>query len=155
MVVLALVCAGCTATTTTTTTASGTDATTGASESDQAAPAPTAEPPAGCPYFSADLLPQLQAGIDAVLSGTSPDPSISDPCVHRFVNGGDWVEVRFVPADESVAMFGDANLMTNGVDRTRATTADGVLVDVVASASSPQSISTWDASLVGASLLGG
>ena len=114
--------------------------------------AATASTPAGCPFFDDTLVPDLEDGIDAVLAGAAHIET-DDPCVRRFEASGEWLELRFQAAGDDTGLFGDENLMTNGVDTTRAFLRDGRQVDVVASASSPQSISTWDASLVGASVL--
>lgn len=110
---------------------------------------------AGCPYFDSDLGPELIDGIQAVLSGADLDPSTSDPCIRRFVTATDWIELEFGPADSDQTLFAAGELATNGADVTRATLTDGQQVDVTARASSPASISTWDASLVGASVIAG
>lgn len=151
--------AACSATATTVAGPSEADAasTTDAAGSTESLATPSPDPVGtGCPFVSPNDVAEFENGIASMLVGAVTVASGSnDPCVYRFASGDAWIELHVQPADETRQMFGDANLMTNGIDATRATLGDGRVVDVVATTSSPQSISTWDASITGAFVLAG
>lgn len=90
--------------------------------------------------------------MDAVLSGATLESTdaVDDGCQQRFVAGGEWVELSYREAADDASGFAalDARLSTDGVQTTRVS-LDDQTIDVVATTSSPASISTWDASLVG------
>ncbi|MEM7337152.1 MAG: hypothetical protein AAF467_00820 [Actinomycetota bacterium] len=112
-----------------------------------------------CASLTPDVTAGIAAGLDVVLAGAShtSTEAAGDACVVRYTSDADWVELRFQPAtgdNDQLFPISDA-VSTDGARLTRVTQASGS-TDVIADASDPASISTWDASIAGASaLLGG
>lgn len=117
---------------------------------DDAAGDPDTDP---CELVTPAIQTTVEEGIGSVLSGAVPESpaAAGGDCVQRFTAGDDWVELTFRIADGDDAGFQQVadGLATDGVQTTRVE-VDGDWVEVVASTSDPASISTWDASLVGA-----
>ncbi len=83
---------------------------------------------------------------DAVLETTE---HAGTTCVQRFTAGADWIELTYQDAGDDDTGFDniDETLATDGLQTSRVDLANRT-VEVVAMASDPATISTWDASLV-------
>lgn len=118
--------------------------------SDQA----TADP---CALLTAEVTSSLDDSMPAMLSGVEPvsTNAVGDTCVRRYESGDDWIEVAFSAADDSLLdelLPVNDVILTDGGTRSVARTAAGNVL-VTAATSNPAGISTWDASLAGASAL--
>lgn len=110
-----------------------------------------------CEVLSESALGSLDEGIPLTLQGAervSVEPD-GDLCVVRYEGGADWVELAFAPEGfvDTSGFFPLGDIVTtDGATMSTVRTDQGVIT-VIASASDPSRISTWDASLSGTSAL--
>jgi len=112
-----------------------------------------------CDMLTDTVREDLLSDIALVLPGVEAQPPVEGPvsCTQSYVSGEGWIELNFRIDDGPITsdtMFElSANLFTDGIDTTQVVWPDNQVVTVVASASDPSSISTWDASMVGGAAL--
>lgn len=111
-----------------------------------------------CNFVTAAVQQDVTQGLEAVFMNNDEVSSgelvsSAKGCTQRFTSGDEWVEldIRVGEQDLDNELFPAGEIGTDGVQTSQITLADGEVVTVIASSSSPASISTWDASLVGVS----